>query len=510
MKTILKSVFCILCPVLLLASCQKENLVFDHEQPQFEIRENAILLEFIAPTGTAADEEIYIFGAFNGEDEKSVIGKVEWQLEKAANSDKKWGIYLFPDEFKKGKTLVDGFSFASNKSGGERDIKGNAVSHTDDAKVGTRTNIWAERWAKFFTEGTEEITHNGYVIFVWDESGFEDLSLYMYGDINDLNGEWPGMKPTGTQTINNREYTYFDMGEMNTGLSETLIFSDNGNNQLADYGPVILSEDIYLHINADGTIEKISESDTQEHDGAVVYVLDGIGWGMATTLYMWGDVNDLNGGWPGMAVKGTTTIGEYIYLYYDLGADNAGLKESLIFSNSGKSQLGDYPGNNQFMTIGEDIYLYITQDGITVIEDPENPGDVTWFDPKPETKEEAKLDLYFYDLTDTLTRVIDTVALDTSFVPLHIYAWGDSELFGGWPGASFASFDTLSLLGIKLIHAHVDAFVGDNYHLIINNGNDRQLKDYDIQIGQAKDEIYLKLTDAGVVPLEIAVKAPRR
>jgi hypothetical protein len=180
-----------------------------------------------------------------------------------------------------------------------------------------------------------------------------------------------------------------------------------------------------------------------------------------------------------------------------MGAANEGLKESLIFSNGGKSQLGDYPGDGQLFTIGEDIYLYMSTDGVTVIDDPEHPGDVTWFDPKPVVKEEALLDLYFYDATQTLT-------------PLYIYAWGTSETFGGWPGVSFETFEDFSVLGLELKHVQVNAFVGDEYHLIINNGNGTQLQDYDVALSEPKEERYLKITDAGVVPLEVVAKARPR
>lgn len=511
MKTINKIVFCTLYIVALsfFAGCKNENVVFDHEQPQFETRANAILIEFIAPTGTAVDEEIYIFGAFNGEDEKSVIGNVEWQLEKAANSDKKWGIYLFPDEFAEGKTLADGFAFASNKSGGERDMKGTAVVHTLDAQTGVRYNIWSERWAKFFDGGGDEIKHNGYAIFVFDESGFADLSLYLYGDIDDLNGSWPGMKPTGKQTINDIEFTYFDMGEVNSGRSETLIFSDNGSKQLADYGPVVFNEDIYLHIKEDGTIEKMKVS--AEHDGPVVYVLDGIGWGMATTLYMWGDINDLNGGWPGMSPTGTEAHGDYTYMYYDLGANNEGRKESLIFSNNGKNQLGDYPGSDQLYTLSGVIYLYITTAGVTVIEDPENPGEVTWFDPKPVVKEEAVVDLYLYDSIQTIkVKVVDPETNEESDAPLYIYSWGTSEIFGGWPGQSFEDIETITVLGLTLYHIRISCYVGDAYHLIVNNGKGKQLPDYDVEVTDKTDERYLKMRDSGIVPLEVIPKIRRR
>ena len=264
--------------------CKSEDIIYDHELPQFEIRSNAILIELVAPVGTAVDDEIYIFGAFNGLDESNVTEHLQWKLEKAQESDKKWGIYLFPDDFVEGKSLAEGFSFVSKKAGGERNVNGLPVLHKDNPVVGTRTNIWADRWASYFSGADEEIQHNGYVVYVWDESGFDNLYLYMYGDVNDLNGGWPGMAPTGTETINDIEYTYFDIGEDNNGLSETLIFSNNGATQLKDYGPVVFNDNIFLHILADGTIEKVSESSMVEHDGAVVYVLDGKGWGMNTSL----------------------------------------------------------------------------------------------------------------------------------------------------------------------------------------------------------------------------------
>ena len=112
------------------------------------------------------------------------------------------------------------------------------------------------------------------------------------------------MSITGYETVNGVELAYFDMGEGNEGLNETLIFSDNGSDQLGDYGPVTFgSEPLYLHITAEGKVEELNMDGVVGHDGPVVYVLDGKDWGMNTTLYMWGDVNDLNGGWPGMSVN---------------------------------------------------------------------------------------------------------------------------------------------------------------------------------------------------------------
>ena len=126
----------------ILVGCQSDPVEFDHEQPQFEIRANAILLELIAPTGTTADDEIYIFGAFNGLNDTTAVGQLEWKLEKAQHSDSKWGIYLQPEDFVNGKTLKDGFSFVSVKEGAECDVQGKPMLHQLDVTVGTRTNVW--------------------------------------------------------------------------------------------------------------------------------------------------------------------------------------------------------------------------------------------------------------------------------------------------------------------------------------------------------------------------------
>ena len=117
----------LLMPLMVLVnSCDdKKEIVFDSELPQFEIKDNAILLEVIMPQGTDADENIYIVGDFN--DGENAVGQLEWRLEKAGNSDVKWGIYLFPSTFKNGKTLADGFYFVSEKQGKERTVKNEDV-----------------------------------------------------------------------------------------------------------------------------------------------------------------------------------------------------------------------------------------------------------------------------------------------------------------------------------------------------------------------------------------------
>ena len=404
----------------LMSSCSSnEDIVFDHERQQFETRADRILLEFIAPFGTTSDEEIYITGAFNGEDE--AVGNPQYLLSKAPNSNVKWGIYLDPSTFVGGKTLADGFRFYSKNQGKEFTTAGEEATHTDNPGVGTFTNIWGQRWESYYWSGGEapEPDHDGFCVYVDDQTGWDVLTLYMWGDINNLNGDWPGMNVTGTWNHDGITWKYFDMGEANTGLVENLIFNNGGNGvQLADFNFTI-DRNIYLRITADG-VEELGEPSTVKHDGYAVFVYDETGWD-ALTLYMWGDTNNLNGDWPGMEVTGEQTINGITYKYFDMGEANTGLGENLIFNNAGAgTQLADFA-----YTIDHDIYLHVTATGVTEI-DPATfkPGGEM---PDPGTDPEP---------LPTGETVMIAVKNSVGYADPRLYVWGDSEACGGWPGAA--------------------------------------------------------------------------
>ena len=404
----------------LMSSCSSnEDIVFDHERQQFETRADRILLEFIAPFGTTADEEIYITGAFNGEDE--AVGNPRYLLSAAPNSNVKWGIYLDPSTFVGGKTLADGFRFYSKNQGKEFTTAGEEATHTDNPGVGTFTNIWGQRWESYYWSGGEapEPDHDGFCVYVDDQTGWDVLTLYMWGDINNLNGDWPGMNVTGTWNHDGITWKYFDMGEANTGLVENLIFNNGGNGvQLADFNFTI-DRNIYLRITADG-VEELGEPSTVKHDGYAVFVYDETGWD-ALTLYMWGDTNNLNGDWPGMEVTGEQTINGITYKYFDMGEANTGLGENLIFNNAGAgTQLADFA-----YTIDHDIYLHVTATGVTEI-DPATfkPGGEM---PDPGTDPEP---------LPTGETVMIAVKNSVGYADPRLYVWGDSEACGGWPGAA--------------------------------------------------------------------------
>ena len=401
----------------LMTGCKSnDDIVFDHERQQFETRADRILLEFIAPFGTTPNEEIYILGAFNGEEE--AIGKEEYKLMAAPTSTAKWGIYLDPSTFVSGKSLADGFYFYSVSQGKELDLNGELAHHTDNPGVGTFTNIWGQHWESYYWEGGEspEPEHDGFCVYVDDQTGWETLTMYMWGDINNLNGDWPGMEVTGTWKHDGVTWKYFDFGEENAGLNENLIFNNaGGGSQLKDFNFTI-DRNIYLRITADG-VEEISPEPAVKHDGYAVFVYDETGW-EALNLYMWGDENNLNGEWPGMEVTGEQTVNGVTYKYFDMGEGNTGLGENLIFSNAGSSQLADFA-----YTIDHDVYLHITTSGVTEI-DPATfqPGGET---PEPEPEPQPAGET-----------VIIAVKNSVGYADPHLYVYGDGEACGGWPGAA--------------------------------------------------------------------------
>ena len=308
----------------LLTGCKSDDdITFDHERQQFETRADRILLEFIAPFGTTANEEVYIIGPFNGntltaDEEGKYADPVlddAFKLTKAPKSDVKWGIYLDPATFQNGKSLADGFRFYSKAQGNEALLGATAVYavHNDNPGVGTFTNVWGQRWEAYYWSGGEkpEPDHNGVRVYVDNQTGWDALTLYMWGDVNDLNGGWPGMQPTGQWEKDGVKWTYFDLGEENMGLNENLIFNNNGGgSQLPDFN-LTLDHDVYLRLTADA-VEEIELEPSVKHDGYAVFVYDETGWD-ALNLYMWGDTNNLNGDWPGMEVTGEQTINGVTY-----------------------------------------------------------------------------------------------------------------------------------------------------------------------------------------------------
>ena len=419
----------------LLTGCKSDDdITFDHERQQFETRADRILLEFIAPFGTTANEEVYIIGPFNGntltaDEEGKYADPVlddAFKLTKAPKSDVKWGIYLDPATFQNGKSLADGFRFYSKAQGNEALLGTTAVYavHNDNPGVGTFTNVWGQRWEAYYWSGGEkpEPDHNGVRVYVDNQTGWDALTLYMWGDVNNLNGDWPGMQPSGQWEKDGVKWTYFDLGEENMGLNENLIFNNNGGgSQLPDFN-LTLDHDVYLRLTADA-VEEIELEPSVKHDGYALFVLNESSQ-TELALYAWGDglsdANDLFGGWPGMAPTGTQTINGLEYTYFDLGEGRTGLNVNLIPNNNGGGV--QWEGGDLNFTIDHDIYIRIFDGGYEIIsKDYQGGGGTPTPQPDPEPTAEK-----------VIIAVKNTICYDDP----HLYVWGDSEACGAWPGAA--------------------------------------------------------------------------
>ena len=351
---------------LAMGCSKREEIVFDHEKPAFEIKDGKILLEVIVPSTTKDNDIIYISGPFNGGDEVAE-NDVTWHLEKSARNDKKWGIYLDPSTFVQGKTLADGYRFVSAREGEERTARNEAVDRKESPAPGTMTNIYVSHWNMYFYE-EPEIQHDGPVVYVDDQTGWDALAMYAWGD-KEAFGAWPGIQPSGTEVINGKTWKYFDCGEDNRGINLNLIFNNNnGGKQLQDYNLTIDQDEYFIVITADGV--QIDKS-LPEHEGTIrVYVDNQAGW-EGVALYQWGDQNDLGGAWPGQQPVGTVKIAGVDYIYFEFAVSEVdGLTQNLIFNNNnGGVQTADQ--NVKFSADVVDLfYVIYGEKDCAVIEDP--------------------------------------------------------------------------------------------------------------------------------------------
>ena len=88
-------------------------------------------------------------------------------------------------------------------------------------------------------------------VYVDDQTGWDAIAMYSWGDINDVVGGWPGAVCT-TETVDGKDYKVFEIPANGFGTSCNLIFNNNGGgSQLADYN-VKADRDLYLTVTAEG------------------------------------------------------------------------------------------------------------------------------------------------------------------------------------------------------------------------------------------------------------------
>ena len=419
----MKRIITYLSILVAAAACSPLDIEFQHEEQAFETRADRILIEAILPQATAATDEVYIIGAFNGGD--AAIGNASYKLTRSENITAKWGIYLNPSDFQGGKTLADGFTFYNKKQGYERSATNEAVSHKLTIGVGEWANVYADKWEAYFNpemggdeEGEKLPEHDGIRVYIQDQTGWDAIALYMWGDVNNFGGDWPGSQVAGTVTLGGKEWKYFEYGDDIIGLGENLIFNNNGEGtQLADYNVTFAEgvKDYFFTVTADGVSEAPNPVEgglvIPAHDGIRVWANDQTGWD-EIALYMWGDVNNFGGDWPGMQVGGTETIGGVEFKYFEYGDDIIGLAENLIFNNNGNgTQLADV--NVAFAEGVKDYFFLVTTDGATLLDGPGGSA------PSTPKEEEDGPRIYIKNSTSWGTK-------------LYAHYWGNSAT--EWPG----------------------------------------------------------------------------
>ena len=192
-------------------------------------------------------------------------------------------------------------------------------------------------------------------VFVDDQTGWDGFALYQWGEVNNLGGGWPGAQVGATVTIGETPYKVFFFEDA-LGLSQHLIFNNNGGGtQLPDYDLKFEKNEYFLQVTAGG-VTAVDAPGT-----VVVFVDDQTGWD-AISLYMWGDVNNLGGGWPGVAVGGEATVNGIATKMFVVD-DAYGKAENLIFNNGGNgTQLPDYALKYERNA----YYLKVTASGVSV------------------------------------------------------------------------------------------------------------------------------------------------
>ncbi|MDE7462384.1 MAG: starch-binding protein [Muribaculaceae bacterium] len=284
-----------------------------------------------------------------------------------------------------------------------------------------------------------------YNVYVANEVGYANPHIYLWGDINDLGGGWPGIASAGTVTEDGVEYVKFIIPAEAEGKAEHLIFNNNAGDQLNDLAYTFGTEtDIYTTATATGLVlgKPGTTTPVEPASNYTLYISNEVGYANPH-IYLWGDVEALGGGWPGIAPSGSVIVGGIVYNKYVVPA-SAGQTENIIY-NDDTTQLADYE-----FTFGSEKELYFNSfsTGLALNENP-GAGETE----KPDVK------------THTLY-VLNNTGWDT----LCVYAWnggGAPELFGGWPGAS--SNGTVEVDGDVYLTFEMPESASP-YNFIFNNG----------------------------------------
>lgn len=300
-----------------------------------------------------------------------------------------------------------------------------------------------KKFTTFFTVAAivgASLSANAYNIYIDNQVGYAETALYAWGDAEAFGG-WPGITPSGTQTVDGTEYLKFECPATADGLNLNLIFNNNNNgSQLADYN-VTLDKDYYF-VAAGSNLVLAEDWNGEIPDGHILYVDNQSGW---NPLYIYAyDPNggvELFGGWPGKTPFDTKVIDGVSYDMYQMVDVKS---DYVIIANDNNGSQFDGPVINS----GADVYMIVGTDSESTTVIP-TPG-ATFHN------------LYIND--------------QTGWDAFYVYAWGTGlpELFGGWPGVKATEKEEINGISYYVIPFEAS---DNTYNLIFNNNDGTQ---YDV------------------------------
>ena len=197
-----------------------------------------------------------------------------------------------------------------------------------------------------------------------------------------------------------------------------------------------LDRDVYVELSSNraveidpatyvpGTVEPDPEPVPAEE--YKIYVQNLTGWS-DFYIYAYGD-KEIFGGWPGASTTEVKEIGGVSYLVFTV--EGSGETENLIFNNNAGTQYDAVT-----ITLDKDYYIVANPDGASIVEAPT-----------------SEYKIYIED--------------KTGWTDFYVYAWGDKEIFGGWPGVKPEATETVDGVTYKVITVEGN---GETENLIFNN-----------------------------------------
>lgn len=213
--------------------------------------------------------------------------------------------------------------------------------------------LTADTYITIHSNGTYTLDTQYAKIYIQSQLGWGEYALYAWGD-QEVFGGWPGAQPTHHEVINGEEWQVFEP-KIAATLSENYIINNNGAGSQFDLAAgQLLESDLFLRVAADGSFTA-SRGPIQNKPGQFTFYVnkDQVGWDQMA-FYVWGDLGEICGGWPGAAPSGPLTINGRDYFYHTFDADVA--VNVILNNNNNGSQCGDINGaKDEIVFIYDDL-----------------------------------------------------------------------------------------------------------------------------------------------------------